>query len=216
MIGAPPPGFMQNLDRKYGLMARDVATREMAARSNANLDMARAAGLAADAGLRTAQAEGLRNEIASDRADWFDPQGLRQARAALGFAQAGTQRAQTGLLQEQTALARRVREDSMPRDTRPAQGFELMSERPESDVLSPRPTRPRGLGLPYSLSLDLPELRFAKGTARVPGKGNGTKDTVKARLAPGEAVLNKPAADMAGRGMIAALNKLGARKMGMA
>lgn len=57
--------------------------------------------------------------------------------------------------------------------------------------------------------------RFAKGTARVPGKGDPRKDTVPAKLAPGEAVLNKPAADMAGRGLIAALNKLGAQKMGM-
>lgn len=63
---------------------------------------------------------------------------------------------------------------------------------------------------------DLLGLGFAKGTARVPGKGDGTKDTVPAKLAPGEAVLNKPAADMAGRGLIAVLNKMGAQKMGMA
>lgn len=56
---------------------------------------------------------------------------------------------------------------------------------------------------------------FAKGTARVPGKGSGKKDTVPAKLAPGEAVLNKAAADMAGRGAIAKLNAAGARKMGM-
>lgn len=56
---------------------------------------------------------------------------------------------------------------------------------------------------------------LVKGTARVPGKGDGTKDTVPAMLAPGEAVLNKSAADTAGRGLIAVLNELGARKMGM-
>ena len=54
-----------------------------------------------------------------------------------------------------------------------------------------------------------------KGLARVPGKGDGTKDTVPAMLAPGEAVLNKSAAEGMGRGLIAALNKLGAEKMGM-
>jgi hypothetical protein len=59
----------------------------------------------------------------------------------------------------------------------------------------------------------LPGLK--KGIARVPGKGDGTKDTVKAKLAPGEAVLNKAAADNMGRGLIAALNKMGAKKMGM-
>lgn len=59
------------------------------------------------------------------------------------------------------------------------------------------------------------EKLFRMGTARVPGKGDGTKDTVKAKLAPGEAVLNKAAADKMGRGLIAALNKMGAQKMGL-
>ena len=54
-----------------------------------------------------------------------------------------------------------------------------------------------------------------KGIARVPGKGNGMKDTVKTKLAPGEAVLNKAAADHMGRGLIGALNKAGAQRMGM-
>lgn len=54
-----------------------------------------------------------------------------------------------------------------------------------------------------------------KGIAKVPGKGNGTKDTVPAKLAPGEAVLNKAAAEHMGRGLIEVLNKMGAEKMGM-
>lgn len=58
-------------------------------------------------------------------------------------------------------------------------------------------------------------LGLRAGTARVPGKGDGTKDTVPAKLAPGEAVLNKAAADKMGRGLIAALNKMGAQKMGL-
>lgn len=58
-------------------------------------------------------------------------------------------------------------------------------------------------------------IRAKKGLTRVPGKGDGKKDTVKARLAPGEAVLNKAAADGMGRGLIAALNKVGAQKMGL-
>ena len=56
---------------------------------------------------------------------------------------------------------------------------------------------------------------YAKGTARVPGKGDGTKDTVSAKLAPGEAVVNKEAADMIGRGLIAVMNNMGAQKMGL-
>jgi len=57
---------------------------------------------------------------------------------------------------------------------------------------------------------------FAKGTARVPGKGSPKKDTVPAMLAPGEAVLNQPAAEGLGRGLIALLNAAGQQKMGMA
>ena len=56
---------------------------------------------------------------------------------------------------------------------------------------------------------------YAKGTARVPGKGSPKVDSVKAKLAPGEAVLNKPAADGLGRGLIAALNKMGSQKLGL-
>lgn len=56
---------------------------------------------------------------------------------------------------------------------------------------------------------------YKKGTAKVPGKGDGTKDTVPAKLAPGEAVLNKAAAEHMGRGLIGALNQMGAEKMGM-
>lgn len=62
----------------------------------------------------------------------------------------------------------------------------------------------------------VPEVNLKKGTPKVPGKGSPKVDSVPAKLAPGEAVLNAPAADMAGRGLIAALNKVGAQKLGMA
>lgn len=63
-----------------------------------------------------------------------------------------------------------------------------------------------GLGIGTSLK---------KGTEKVPGKGDGTKDTVPAKLAPGEAVLNKAAAEFMGRGLIKKLNEMGMHKMGM-
>lgn len=73
----------------------------------------------------------------------------------------------------------------------------------------PVSTSPRGLnpdGTPVKLS---------KGTSRVPGKGDGTVDKVPAKLAPGEAVLNKGAADLAGRDAIEKLNARGLLHMGM-
>lgn len=62
----------------------------------------------------------------------------------------------------------------------------------------------------------VPAKNFATGTSKVPGKGSPAVDTVDAKLAPGEAVLNQPAANMMGRGLIAALNKLGAQQLGLA
>ena len=53
------------------------------------------------------------------------------------------------------------------------------------------------------------------GAPTVPGQGSGTVDTVPAMLAPHEAVLNRAAADMLGRGLIASLNARGVRQMGM-
>jgi hypothetical protein len=58
-------------------------------------------------------------------------------------------------------------------------------------------------------------LGLKKGITKVPGKGSGKVDKVKATLAPGEAVLNKAAAEHLGRGVITALNALGRQKMGM-
>jgi hypothetical protein len=53
------------------------------------------------------------------------------------------------------------------------------------------------------------------GANAVPGGGTGAVDTVPAMLAPHEAVLNRAAADMLGRGLIAQLNARGVRQMGM-
>lgn len=55
----------------------------------------------------------------------------------------------------------------------------------------------------------------AGGRTRVPGQGSGKVDTVPAMLAPGEAVLNKGAAEHVGRGKIVKLNKIGLKKMGV-
>ena len=59
------------------------------------------------------------------------------------------------------------------------------------------------------------QLMAAKGANRVPGRvdpqtvGTHASDTVPAMLAPGEAVLNKHAAELMGRDKIAALNAVG-------
>lgn len=54
---------------------------------------------------------------------------------------------------------------------------------------------------------------YNEGATKVPGQGDGTVDKVPAMLAPGEAVLNKGAAEHFGRDKIAALNSVGHAKM---
>lgn len=56
---------------------------------------------------------------------------------------------------------------------------------------------------------------YDTGTSQVPGKGSPKVDSVKAKLAPGEAVLNAAAADHLGRSTIDFLNAIGAAKMGL-
>ena len=70
------------------------------------------------------------------------------------------------------------------------------------------PSVPPNPGYPFGAG-------YLFGATTVPGQGSGTVDQVPAMLAPHEAVLNKAAADMMGRGRIAALNAAGTRQMGM-
>lgn len=92
-------------------------------------------------------------------------------------------------------------------DNAPADGTLWQTYRQRADALGLQNAL---MGVPSRKPLGM-----KTGMTRVPGKGDGTKDTVPAKLAPGEAVMNKAAADHMGRGLIAVLNKLGAEKMGM-
>ena len=56
---------------------------------------------------------------------------------------------------------------------------------------------------------------FNAGTSDVPGKGSSKVDSVPAKLAPGEAVLNAAAAEHLGRSTIDFLNAIGAHRMGL-
>ena len=61
-----------------------------------------------------------------------------------------------------------------------------------------------------------PKPGYNKGVSKVPGKGPSNIDSVKAKLAPGEAVLNSGAAEHVGRPLIDVLNAIGVHKMAMA
>ncbi len=225
-FGAPPPGFMGMLDRKYALQGRDVAARELQAQSGADLNAVRAALLPTEvnaaAAANNARAADIREGTAQSIADFGDPGGFRASRIGQGFAQGRLYNEQAN----DSVFGRQpFRAPQVPQSMRLDQPS--FDDRVAADAFwggAPRVTPgPRAGGLPAIPDVDMRymsnqqrmRLGFAKGTARVPGKGDGTKDTVPAKLAPGEAVLNKAAADKMGRGLIAAMNAQGARKMGM-
>lgn len=106
------------------------------------------------------------------------------------------------------------------------QPVDIIPSADASKARSPYPVVPMApaVGMPapgvYEMAPD-PKVRnpkgvqkFAGGTAKVPGKGTGKVDTVPAMLAPGEAVLNKGAAEHVGRGLIGMLNQIGKMRMG--
>lgn len=80
-------------------------------------------------------------------------------------------------------------------------------EGPMQSAPTPTSTLAQGAGIKR-----VPRLPLKGGTTKVPGKGSG--DTVPAMLEPKEAVLNKDAADIMGRGLIGVLNALGNAKAG--
>jgi hypothetical protein len=228
--------FSGLLNRKYDLQQQDANTRALAernradigfqdvnqrgiaVRADANLANTRAALLpqeqASANALRAAQAAALTESTRNAVTDFNDPFGMRQAEIGLRRDQGNYYGAQAadiaprppapgsvgvggtfgrGATTLDQVIADRQRRGMPPLSSGMLQG--------PDEILDVTPRRPR--------------LGFAKGTARVPGKGSGKVDTVPAKLAPGEAVLNKAAADKMGRGAIARLNKAGARKMGM-
>lgn len=83
-----------------------------------------------------------------------------------------------------------------------------------SSVLSPPPGGPPPPGDAWQGSSVLAP-HYSEGTSKVPGKGSGKTDTQPAMLAPGEAVLNRGAAEHLGRDTISLLNAIGAHKMGL-
>ena len=175
------------LDRKYDLMRQETQAR-------ANLENTQAGVLpstaASEARLRAAQAA-LTGQQAGQVAPLAQSQ-IAQAQAGIGQTQA-----QTGLIGAQTR-GQNIRNQS-PSDAYFGNMYDQLRAGRE-------PGYARGTS-------DVQH--YDQGATHVPGQGDGTVDKVPAVLAPGEAVLNKAAAEHVGRGTITALNAMGAAKMGM-
>jgi hypothetical protein len=192
--------------QKYAIMEQQARAGMISAQAqqrnaatSASLAPASIADTEAQAALRRMQAEQMPLDSAAQRE-------LQQA-------QAGLTRANTQLVGEQAIT------EGMRDNVRAFLGaFDLSRGTNLLDALkSTQPAAPM-LGAPEPeppLVRRGGRLGLAAGTARVPGKGSPKKDTVPAKLAPGEAVLNAAAAENLGRGLIAALNAQGAQQLGL-
>lgn len=123
-----------------------------------------------------------------------------------------------------TALAQRSQEETERAglsDRNNRSQLTSLATRPQMSINLGGMTNPNYMPSPFGAGMSVFDRmypgarRFARGTTRVPGQGDGTVDTQPALLAPGESVLNRAAADTLGRGLIAALNSAGRQKMGM-
>lgn len=229
--------FNSAFAQKYSIMQQQANNQGLLERANANNTDEQAKQVAANAaaarGLQAAQAGRISTEssllpgqTAADiatkqaQANQMDVQsrlapqlaqssiGLQGTQAADNMARAGLAQAQIPLTYEQTNAARS--------DNRMGGGLSAVNAAGDLYQYG------RTLKPPGQYNVDTSNVNWnavplhAAGISKIPGKGDGTVDKVPAILAPGEAVLNKGAAEHVGRGLIDHLNAVGAAKMGMA
>jgi len=172
----------------------------------------------AEAGLNNAQAAGIPQNIAIARQQANTAQFGEMARAPLYGAQANLENTQAQLAPG-SALAQN--------NLAGAQAGSMNAQTGVTNMHLGPTTLDAQLWLNQNPSKTLtdyfaahpgqaPAGHLATGTSRVSGKGSGMVDTVQAKLAPKEAVLNAGAAEHLGRPVIQALNAIGVAKMGMA
>lgn len=233
------------LAQKYAILGKEADARDITARASAAYTNAQTGMLAGDQALKAADVAGqnqLRTAQAnSTNVTASLAPGLAQSEQTLRGAQSGLYGAETGKYNAETqfmdtynpALAagylQRVGGFSNP--TAPAAagagltpttgglGGSTMTRLGNSTagVIGSTDFAAGPLTADQQKRMDaLPAIQgYAKGTSKVPGKGSGKVDTVPAMLAPGEAVLNRGAAEHIGRHTIDALNAVGQAKMGM-
>lgn len=207
---------MSLLAQKYAILARDAETRRIEAQDLGQLRRAQANATPVDsaASAAAAYANAYRNTQEGGQAA-----GL--AKSDIDYRGALTKR-------ESSPFAP-VSSDARVNHYRSLGHFDdphsVLDNGQQGDISAPAPAltiapeQPTGAGDDPSYArrprpaVTFSEPAYSHGTSHVPGHGDGTVDTVPAMLAPGEAVLNKGAAEHMGRGMIAALNKLGLSKM---
>jgi hypothetical protein len=215
--------FAGLLAQKYAIQQQQADAQSALQRSQANITNVNAAQIpgltASEIGLRTAQAGlfgaqggllGAQTGTELDRTAGANPfvafDTARNALAGTGQAADGTGQSYGAPTQKSTGYT------STRQSLTDTNADGSLKYGPNAGIV------PTGLGAPKPatpIGRSFLGFHYSTGTARVPGKGDGTVDKVKAKLAPGEAVLNKGAADLAGREAIEHLNALGMLHMGM-
>lgn len=179
------------LDRKYAIQQQQATAATTSANATANLENTNAALAPGDAAARQLQERGSAS-ASFGQGDY--ERALATSEPGKAFAQNQLSNSTTALNQYQLApaaggvlqqLLQRLHAGQQPQ---PVQGF----NKGTTDVME-----------------------YSDGTNKVPGQGDGTVDKVPSMLAPGEAVLNRAAAEHLGRHTIGLLNALGEQKMGM-
>jgi hypothetical protein len=214
-MAGPPAGFEDFLAQKYNIQKQEATNR-------GNLENAQAGAITGALGtenaLRTAQA----NET-NTRASTLQP--LAQSSIASTQAGIGETQARTGLYGTEARVQTHNAFDPFP-DLINGHIYDSLSGLNRTQSGQTSLTGGGGYSYVGRSILDVGNLPAgaispnnkiqlnSAGTERVPGKGTGKVDTVPAMLAPGEAVLNKGAAEHMGRDNIKQLNQVGLAKMG--
>jgi hypothetical protein len=175
-----------NINTQNQLRSNELDIEGQKAAAASALDLARARiAVPAEAQLQGAQGDFYGSEAEKNR--------------ALIPGQAAHLGAETGLLQAQS------------RELAP--GIPGLSSLFKLGTTQPSSLTGTGTNNQFAMGTSDIENNYADGAQKIPGKGTGAHDTVHAMLAPGEAVLNKGAAEHVGRGLIAHLNQIGAARM---
>lgn len=214
------------LSRKYNIQQQGADTAALEARSRANLSDVQAQVLPSETAARNlanvGQASAGFGQGTLSRANAVQVPALagsevQQRIAAAGLSGAQTATEQYGITPNSIIdAATRARQADVTYpglfDPNAMFGGVAPAAGGFGQAVTPNPQTRAATGAPMNNPDGTP--RLSKGTARVPGQGNGTVDTQHAMLAPGEAVLNKAAAEHLGRTTIELLNAIGEQKMG--
>jgi hypothetical protein len=229
MFGMPPPGFDDLIALKYQQQKFGLDSARIQAIAQANLANTQAGSIPATTAAQVEESKarsglygkqgqestarsglyGAQSLSEQMRNQWYGPEA--QARINLDNSSAGLNRA--------NALGPTYNYSSSNLDPAVAAGAYSKSQAQMNGGVAPMVVPGGGSDTSVTpggmITQDDDDGGHRMGVTRIGGRGNGTKDTVKTKLAPGEAVLNRSAADMIGRGLIAHANKLGAARMGM-